>query len=405
VQKFHASFFIISIFDHSKSGMQFKSIIGQGAVKSRLLSSLRENRVAHTQLLLGPEGSGAFALALAFVQYINCKNRTEDDSCGICPSCVKFQKFAHPDLHFFFPTTTNDKVKKDPKSALFLNEWRSYLELVNAYPTQNGWYEFLNVGNKQGTIYVRDASDIVQTVAVKPYEARYKTLFIWMAERLHESASNKLLKTFEEPPDNTLIFIFAERYELLLPTVRSRAQLVKVDKLPDNIIAEALINEKKVEAERAGDIALISGGNWNLAQDIYENAEETQEIFLKFRQWLRLCFKPGNYIELNNFNGEIARMGREGVKRFLAYGLDVVHNSILHNNNNSQNVKKAADELEFSEKFAPFINTKNQMEIYSLLNEAIYHIERNAHAGILLSDLSFKMGDLLLLNAREMVRH
>jgi DNA polymerase III subunit delta' len=375
--------------------MQFKSIIGQQATKNRLFSSLRENRVAHTQLFLGPEGSGSFALALAFVQYINCKNKTENDSCGVCPSCIKFEKYAHPDLHFFFPTTTKEKVKKDPKSLLFINEWRSYLESVDAYPTQNGWYEYLNVGNKQGTIYVRDASDIVQTVSVKPYEARYKTLFIWMAERLHESASNKLLKTFEEPPENTLIFIFAERYELLLPTVRSRAQLVKIDKLPDEAIIETLIDRKNAEANLAHDIALIAGGNWNLAEEIYDNADETQEIFLRFRQWLRLCFRPGNFIELNKFNGDVARTGRESVKRFLAYGLEIIHNSILHNNGQSNKVKKAGDELEFSEKFAPYINSNNQTGIYTLLNEAIYHIERNAHAGILLSDLSFKIGDLL----------
>lgn len=381
--------------------MQFKSIIGQEAIKKRLLSSLRENRVAHTQLFLGPEGSGAFSLALAFVQYINCKNPSENDSCGVCPSCVKFQKFAHPDLHFFFPTTTNDKVKKDAKSALFLNEWRSYLDEVEAYPTQNGWYEFLNVGNKQGTIYVRDASDIVQTVSVKPYEARYKTLFIWMAERLHESASNKLLKTFEEPPDNTLIFIFSERYELLLPTVRSRAQLVKVDQLTDGAIADALVSKKGASNTLAHDIALLAGGNWNLACEIFENADENQENFINFRKWLRLCFKPGNYIELNKFNGDIARSGRENIKRFLAYGLDVIHSSILHNSGNDKQVKKAGEELDFSRKFAPYINRNNQSEIYKMLNEAIYHIERNAHAGILFSDMSFRMNTLLLKGAKK----
>lgn len=375
--------------------MQFKSIIGQEAVKNRMLTSLNENRVAHTQLFLGPEGSGSYALALAFVQYINCKNKTETDSCGICPSCVKFQKYIHPDLHFYFPTTSNDSVKKDPKSALFLADWRSYLDTNNAYPTQNGWYDHINVGNKQGTIYVRDASDIIKAISLKPYEATYKTFFIWMAERLNESASNKLLKTFEEPPDNTLIFIFAERYELLLPTVRSRAQLVKIDKLPDYAISNALVSEKGCEETHAHDISLISGGNWNLAQEIYENAGDTQENFLKFRQWLRLCFRPGNYLELNKFNGDISRSGREKIKHFLSYGLETIHNSILHNGGQSENVKKAGDELDFSTKFAPYINITNQSAIYQLLNEAIYHIERNAHAGILFSDLSFKIGDLL----------
>lgn len=375
--------------------MQFKNIIGQRAVIEKLITSVHENRVAHTQLFLGPEGNGSFALAIAFAQFINCGNRSETDSCGICPSCVKYHKFSHPDLHFFFPTTTNNSVKRDPKSELFINDWRTYLASINAYPTQKGWYEHLAVGNKQGTIFVRDASDLIHQIALKPYEAEYKVFIIWMAERLHTSASNKLLKTFEEPPDKTLIILIAERYELLLPTVRSRAQLVKINKLPEKEIAATLIQQYQLTKEDAIDIAILSEGSWNLATEIYENAEETQSNFIKFRQWLRLCFKMGDFTELNTFNASIAKIGREKQKRFLAYGLETVHNSILHNSGNSTVVKMNNNEMDFSKKFAPYINSANQLEIYTLLNEAVYHIERNAHAGILFSDLSFKLNDLL----------
>ena len=375
--------------------MQFKSVISQDAVKKKLLTSVQENRVAHTQLLLGPEGCGSMALAIAFSQYINCKNKIEDDSCGICPSCIKYQKFSHPDLHFYFPTTTNNHVKKDPKSLLFMNDWREYMESCNAYPVQQGWYEKLGVGNKQGTIYTRDASDLAHEMSLKPYESEYKIFIIWMPEKMHEAASNKLLKTFEEPPNKTLIILVAERFELLLTTVRSRAQLVKVSKLKDEEIAEALYAKTEISENQAKDISLVSNGNWNLALEIFENAEDTQSNFILFRKWLRLCFRPGNYLELNALNGNLAKIGRENQKRFFNYGLESVHSSILHNQNNSQIVKKSGDELDFSQKFAPYINLANQTEIYNLLNESIYHIERNAHAGILFSDLGFKMGTLL----------
>lgn len=359
------------------------------------MTSLGENRVAHTQLFLGPEGSGSFALALAFIQFINCSNQQGDDSCGSCPSCQKIKKFGHPDLHFYFPTTTNESVKKDPWSELFLNDWRSYLDVVTGYPSQKGWHQKMNSGNKQGTIYVRDASNIIQNVAVKPYESKYKAYFIWMAERMHESASNKLLKTFEEPPANTLIFLFAERYELLLPTVRSRAQLVKVDRLGEDEIKKALIEKKGLGDEMAAEIALLAEGNWNLAIEILENREETEENFVRFRDWMRLCFRPGNFLELNHFNTEIAKTGRESIKRFLSYGLDLIHNCMLYNSGNNGKIKKTEQEIDFLQKFAPFINAVNQAEIYGLLNESIYHIERNAHAGILFSDLSLKMGEQL----------
>ena len=374
--------------------MQFKDIIGQKQVIDRLLSSYRENRVAHTQLFLGQEGSGAFALALAFAQYINCEQKQEGDSCGKCASCLKYERFSHPDLHFFFPTTTNDKVKKDPKSELFLDEFREYLTESRGYITQNGWYEQLKVGNKQGMINVRDASDIIAKTSLKPYEAPYKIIMIWMAEKLNDATSNKLLKTFEEPPENTIIMLVAERYEMLLPTVRSRAQLIKVPKIGIEDMQKALKERLEFDENAAGEIAVMSSGNWNLAQDLADNSEEVKANFVTFRQWLRHCFKPDNYLELNKFISELGRLGREKQKAMLNYGLEMVHLCMLHNQDHGSLVVKNGEELEFSKRLAPFITPDNQEEIYSLLNEAVYHIERNAHPGILFSDLSFKLIDI-----------
>jgi DNA polymerase-3 subunit delta' len=384
--------------------MQFKDIIGQKPVIDRMLSSYRENRVAHTQLLLGEQGTGVFPLAMAFAQFINCQNKLDNDSCGVCPSCKKHEKYSHPDLHFYFPTTTNDSIKKDPKSELFLNDFREFATKNQAYITQIGWYNHLKVGNKQGSIFVRDASDILQKMSLKSYEAPYKVIIIWMAERLNEPASNKLLKTFEEPPENTIIILIAERYELLLPTVRSRSQLLRIPKIAIKDISEALIRKYDLEDQQADNIALLSSGNWNLAIDLYENTEDVQSNFIAFRQWLRHCFKPGNYTELNKFNTEMARMGREKQKGFLNYGLEMVHQSILHNQQQDELVLKNGEELDFSSKLAPYINTSNQQEIYQLLNEAIYHIERNAHPGILFTDLSFKLIDLLYRGRKHAIK-
>ncbi len=375
--------------------MQFSSIIGQKAVIEKLLASVQENRVAHTQLFLGPEGCGSFALSIAFAQYINCQQKSSEDSCGKCPSCVKFQKFSHPDLHFFFPTTTTSSVKKDPKSELFLKEWREYLEKCAAYPTQNEWYNKLNVGNKQGYIRKDDAHNLMHKIALKSYEAEYRIIVIWMPERINEIASNKLLKTLEEPPPKTLIFLIAEKYDLLLPTIRSRSQFIKVPKLTDNDVEEALFSKTEANEAEAKDIAMLSNGNWNHAIEIYENAEETQSNFILFREWLRFCYKHGNFVALNKLNSDLARLGRERQKRFLNYGLETIHSSMLHNQGSSEKVKKTGEEFDFSKRFAPYIHANNQSDIYQLLNESIYHIERNAHAGILFTDLSFKLGALL----------
>lgn len=374
--------------------MQFSTIIGQDILTRKLISAFQENRVAHTQLFLGDDGYGSLAIAISYAQYLLCHDRTEDDSCGICPSCKKFEKIAHPDLHFYFPTATTQSVKKDPKSSLFLEQWREYIVENEGYITLNGWLDYLGVGNKQGYIRKDDANEVISKLSLKAYEGSYKVIIIWMIDKLNESSSNKLLKTFEEPPENTIIILIGNKYEQLLPTVRSRAQLVKIPRLKDIDITNKFLSNGLTD-DNAHELALLSSGNWNTARELQENAGETQSNFLNFRRWLRLCFQPKDYAELIKFNQEMSKLGREKQKSFLNYGIEVIHNSIQNNFNNIDCIKKTGDELDFTTKFSQFINEANQKEIYKLLNEAIYHIERNAHAGIMYSDLSFKMVDLI----------
>src|SRR5476649_230737 len=105
--------------------MQFKEIVGQAAIKQRLMNSVNENRVSHAQLFLGPEGSGSLALAVAYAQYLCCEDKQPDDSCGVCSSCRKYQKLAHPDLHFSYPFFGVPK-----ETAMdFIESWRrAFLE-------------------------------------------------------------------------------------------------------------------------------------------------------------------------------------------------------------------------------------------------------------------------------------
>jgi len=378
--------------------LQFKNIIGQKDLKQKLRKSVSETRVAHTQLFLGVEGSGALPLAIAFAQYLNCKNKENDDSCGECHSCVKYQKFSHPDLHFVFPTVTSDRIK-EPKSDLYIKEWRNYLKKSGAYVAQSEWYEILGMtGLKQGTIYSRDATDITTKLNVKSYESEYTVVIIYLAERLQLSASNKLLKIFEEPPNKTLILMIAERYELILPTVRSRAQLIRIPQLKDKVIVQSLKENTEVtlSEKKLSQIAALSNGNWNKALQLIDDQSDSQFNFLKFREWMRLCFVPSNYVKLMSLTQELARLPREKQKKFLAYGLNVVHNTLLANSNLDNKIRAMQEEADYFKKFSPYINLANSNQVYELFNNAIYHLERNANAGILFGDLSMQMIELLI---------
>lgn len=370
--------------------MRFKQVIGQQEVKSRLVHSVSEGRISHTQMFWGPPGSGKFALALAYAQYLNCTNRQGNDSCGQCPSCVKSQRLVHPDIHFIYPTTTTKKVKKDPESKLFAEEWRSFVLENKGYIGLSQWHEYLGVENKQGSIFVRDATEIVRRLSFKAYEGPFKIMIIWMVERLNITAANKLLKQLEEPPENTVFLLIAEQTDQILTTVKSRSFQVKIPRIDDESLLLALAEARNVRRADIQDVALMSYGNWLEANRLYENEEDEKYNFHQIRQWMRLCFKD-NVILLIDFCAGIGGIGRERQKAFLQHGLYLFRNILINKHQLNQLVRLPEDEMDFMTKFAPFVNHHNLPDFTELMEEGIRQIERNAYAPLVFMDTSLKM--------------
>ena len=371
--------------------MLFSQIIGHEDIKAKLVQSVKENRVAHAQLFLGQEGTGKLALAIAYAQYINCADRGEHDSCGVCPSCKKYNALAHPDLHFIFPTTTTKSVKKDPESDLFLTEWRGYLEKCETYADLSSWYNTLDVENKQGAINVRDAATIMRKLNLKAYEAEYKIAIIWMAEKLNIQAANKLLKLLEEPPEKTLFILVSENQEELLTTVRSRTVLMKIPKLTLDEVQNALIHKFVCDYNHARNAATLANGNWIMAQRYVNDQEDEKLYFQSFQKWMRYCFRFSASELIDFIANDIKSLGRERQKDFLAYGLNFFHNALLMNNGLRDNVLLPDDEKTFLKNFAPFISNNNIELITELFEESINQIERNGNASLIFLDDSFKI--------------
>ena len=374
--------------------MQFKDVIGQEAVKQRLIASVRENHVSHAQLFLGPAGSGKLPLALAYAQYILCPNRTETDSCGVCPTCQKMQKLVHPDLHFVVPTATTKKIKSNPESDLFMEEWREYVFQNQGYVDTSSWYTFLDVENKQGYMSVRDAASLLRKLSMKSYEGEYKIAIIWMAEKMRVDTANKLLKLLEEPPEKTVFLLIAEDQEELLATIKSRTALVKIPAIANDKIEMALFERLGCTAQQAHDAAMISEGNWLNACHSVQESEDRKFFFTTFQQWMRLCFRAA-YSELIDFSNNARSLGREKQKELLDYGLRIIRNSLLFDNGLAEIVMLPDDEKQFNAKFAPFVNPANLAQIAELFEEAIRQIERNGYAPLIFTDVSFKMVALL----------
>jgi DNA polymerase-3 subunit delta' len=255
--------------------MFFSDVTGQEDLKKKLVSSVNSGRIPHAQLFYGPEGSGALPLALAYAQYVACTGEKGKDSCGKCPSCMKFARLAHPDLHFSFPVNTTRKIVKDPVSDDFINEWRELL-INNPYFRASGWYNHIGLENKQGLINKKEGDSIVRKLSLKPYESDYKIMVIWLPEKMHSSTANMLLKLIEEPPVNTLFLLVSEDPGQLLPTISSRTQAIKLEAIPDDALEKHMTLKYNLPAGQARDIVRLSGGNYIRALEILETTEENE---------------------------------------------------------------------------------------------------------------------------------
>ena len=214
--------------------MRFSEVIGNEALKEALLTMVRGNRLGHAILFTEENGGGAFALALALAQYVNCRDRQSGDSCGVCGSCHKYGKLIHPDLHFVFPVSStpslSESEKKSPISDYFLPAFRE-LALANPYFTEQMLYEAIGIDKKSGLINVGEAKRIAEKLSLRASEGEWKTMIIYLPEKMNLEAANKLLKLLEEPPQGTLFLLIAHNPERLLPTIRSRCQPIALQPL------------------------------------------------------------------------------------------------------------------------------------------------------------------------------
>ncbi len=379
--------------------MQFKDVIGHKSVKERLIKTVNEGRISHAQLFLGKEGSGNLPLAIAYAQYISCQHKLNDDSCGECPSCIKFQKLIHPDLHFVFPVATSNDVKKDPISANYLIQWREAL-LQDSYLSIANWQQKIGTGNKQLLISKNESESILRVLSLKTYESEYKIMIIWYPEKFNTHSGNRLLKIIEEPPNKTLFILVAHDVSQIISTILSRTQLVKIGRVNENVLKQDLINRFAIEETFAQNIAKLSDGNIIQSKKIIEQSEQEELFYTLFTSWMRAAFKA-DVATLIKWTDEIAKpsFGREKQRQFLDYSLHIFRESLITNYGSSDLGRIAHKEKGFVANFAPYIHGANCIEIINLFNDASNHIERNANPKILFMDVSLKLTKLLRVKA------
>jgi DNA polymerase III subunit delta' len=374
--------------------MLFREIIGQGEIKNKLTAIAASGKISHAYLLISQEGSGALPLAIAFARYIHCKNKTDNDSCSECPSCLKIQKLSHPDLHFVFPVATTKSVDKEPVSDDFITQWRESL-LQNPYMNLAEWYESLGIENKQGGINIYESKEVLRKLGLKSFESDYKIMIIWMPEKMNTQAANKLLKLLEEPPEKTVFILITQDSSQLLPTILSRTQLIKIPKIARPDLQEALTSSfgfsNSVEIESILDYA---NGDYLKVLEAIDKGRDTSGHFNAFVSLMRVCY-GADLSKLNEWVEEIASAGREKQKHFILFALKMLRGNFMMNIQENSISYLKQNEKEFSLKFSKFIHSGNIETLTLEFNQAFIHIEYNANAKIVFFHLGLRIAKLL----------
>lgn len=372
--------------------MFFKDIIGQTEAKQRLIKEIQEGKIPHARLFCGGQGTGKLPLAIAYARYLSCEHPGETDACGNCPNCIKYNKLAHPDLHFAFPVIK--QKNKDTVSDDFLTLWREMLQNT-PYFNMNIWLEQMGAENQQAQIFVKESEEIVRKLSLKPSQGGYKIMIIWLPEKMNAECSNKLLKLLEEPPAKTIFLLVSEEPDALLTTIQSRTQRFKIPGIGDNDIATTLVREYGIEEKAAVNIAHRSEGNWIKALETIHTNEESKLFFELFVSLMRLAYQR-KIREMKQWSETLAAMGRERQKHFLAYAQRMIRENFVCNFSNSSIVYLNEEEQNFANRFAPYINERNVINIMDELSEAERHIGQNVNARMVFFDFALKMIVLLV---------
>jgi DNA polymerase III subunit delta' len=370
--------------------MLFEAIPGLAETKAHFVQTVKMNKVAHALLFDGESGGAALPMALAFVTYFYCENPGETDACGMCANCQKIQKLSHPDINFVFPTECGKKVY----SELLMAEWREMI-LQNPYATITDWIDFLNdkgVKIKQGNIPVEESRRIIQNLSMKSYEGGFKTVIIWMSEAMGIPTANALLKVLEEPPGDTLFILVSYQYQRNLRTILSRTQRVGIRALEQSEMLHFLIENQKIEAEKAEKIAFLAEGNIHAALTNIKSSSSDEAQW--FMAWMRLCYMF-DLKKLVPLADDYAKLSKDAQKSMLEFSQKMLREIYLHRVGSEDLMRLEGQQLTFVNNFAKALKFENIEKIIQVINETQYLIERNVNPKIAFLDLSLTLAGLV----------
>jgi DNA polymerase III subunit delta' len=372
--------------------MQFSKIPFKKEEKEKLTAQVREERIPHAQLFIGKEGSANLALALAYISYIYCENKSDQESCGTCKNCGLTNKYIHPDVHFSFPVVKiEDKKREDTTSDDFLVTFRKALE-SNIHMTISDWQQTINAQNSKPNINTKECNDIIHKLAFQSFSDGPKVLLMWLPEYLGKEG-NKLLKLIEEPTENTYIILVANDQESILNTILSRCQTMRFLPYKEEELKAYLLQERGLDETLATQNARLAEGSISKAIDLIKGTDKNLSNVLF--DWLRICYK-GDGEEMVTFVDDVATWSLDSQIQFFEYTLHYFQTYmswLLSGSKEAPGMTQA--ELGVASKMKALIDVEKIESITQTINNLIFYINRNANKRINIMADTILIGDIL----------
>lgn len=371
--------------------MQFSDIPGLQELKNQLIGAFQRGKIAHAQLFSGRDNTPVLPMALAYASYLMCEHKGETDSCGTCPNCVRIKKLVHPDINLHFPKISAAENKYDKVLAEALPRFREFV-LKSPFSDLEAWAKKYGQENKNLLISREDSRQMLKNVSMRSVEGGYKILLIWMPELMNASSANAILKILEEPPEKTLYLLVTYNYENLLATITSRTQLINVPPNGVDEIKNYLI-EKGIDETKADQSARLSEGKLGLAVNLIEVGES--HAYEAFQKWMLECWNR-NLTGLVHRSEEFSKSGKTAQKSTLSFAIALIRNAVIHSSGQNPPTQTEA-EAAFIGKYADKLGLEKLEKVYSLLNQAFIHLERNSNPRI--THLNLSLDILKILNS------
>lgn len=370
--------------------MRFADIAGNEKAVQALRGMADSGRVAHAMLFYENDGCGAFPLAMAYLQYLNCEHPSGGDSCGECPSCRQMSKFIHPDIHFVYPVNTGTKSSSESKSAItsayYLKYWR---ELVssNPYFTENDLMEAIGIEGKNGAIALAEAKSILSDLSLSSVLGKYKAVVMYLPEKMNQVTANKLLKLVEEPPEMTVFIFICHSPEKVLQTIFSRCQSLRVLPLSREEVEYVLTEKLGVSSEEAAMAAGSSRGSVGQALSLLADSNDRSMDMDLFMDMMNALLDKRLTDALEIAEDIAAMPSREKQKSYCVFMSECLRNIFLFQNHLEALVSVPESEKEFYAFMAARCRRSFCHKAISNIDKTVSLIDRNVNSRILFVDL------------------